>query len=857
MNAAALVIGVNAYPRVDADLKGCVDDAVDAVNWLIEIGVPAERIRAHISPKDQHTLPDKVAVGEATRNDVSESVADLLGESGDQLFIFLSGHGLYAEQAGTIFLLSDFDRNNRTDRNIPVHELADLCLYSGFKDTLIVFDACQNADKTNDAYRSKIAPGSLPNLGGHPKDGHAVFLAMAAAKLTKAPVIKDRSLLTTLLLQAMKDAANQVPMESAEICDYDWNTGTAKLNFTELFDFVKQQVKAQAGDHDRSQRPARELFGRLTEDDAFLLTPLKIPPPLKLNVVVDKPDALEEVTVKHKGPHFVQRRFPRSALNGKSLQVCSPTGARLDVTCDPKFGWTADPDLVRRPSFQKGETIRFVLKKPPVPCSGGGQLVAFEFQKGKKKRPNAKDVSIVSDVMREANLPITVRKLPQLDSNDISINVRGEPGLDGKFDLQKIEQALKSHSDGGDDLWTVSEVSLPATERPPDTPNLIFDTGETNPFGFLGSRNVVHLRPLDRSGRGDEQRFSPDVLARMGEFRVDPGLYRVSVDLPWGKWTDVVQVPFEDSARVNLKAPTDIVPLRNRPQDTTRISANPVWLTGLRSLGTHLDENRIDDLAAAAQLQDIIVMITRESEDAKRVEPYSTIEHEAFDQIFSEGDLLAVDLDDAFDFMIGLDFEEGQTNLFALGLAHAHWAQRGKEAARRIADCLDILTPGFQYVPDAELLARAISDSAGPAVQTRPLLSWSLDFLTPEEWADTPRPTFRDETVFAQYQAEDAPEQFGAFIGAEYAAVSLVGDQIADEDRRQAILSLHRSNAFHEAVEDLNAEIEFDPALATKVISSIPQLALLLAVDTLKLTKTGKRLYEILLDWVRGSFTRD
>ncbi|MDC3955178.1 caspase family protein [Polyangium jinanense] len=157
-----LLVGIDAYPRVDP-LYGCVND-VDALEALLldRLSVPADSITKLVAPHPGSSRRPRLPEGEPTSENLRAALEALAGEGvrpGDRVFIHYSGHGTQVLPRGT-----------RTAREalVPVDALAggELLFDHWINDVLrriaartddltVVLDCCCSAGATRSAWRPR------------------------------------------------------------------------------------------------------------------------------------------------------------------------------------------------------------------------------------------------------------------------------------------------------------------------------------------------------------------------------------------------------------------------------------------------------------------------------------------------------------------------------------------------------------------------------------------------------------------------------------------------------------------------------------------------------------------------------
>src|SRR5262245_14035419 len=97
----ALLIGVDAYPNVAADLRGCVNDALEIRRFLLDcVHVPEPAIRLLLSPGQASPAP---LTPPADSRHIREAFADLLAavQPGEHFIVFFAGHGVRVDNKTT------------------------------------------------------------------------------------------------------------------------------------------------------------------------------------------------------------------------------------------------------------------------------------------------------------------------------------------------------------------------------------------------------------------------------------------------------------------------------------------------------------------------------------------------------------------------------------------------------------------------------------------------------------------------------------------------------------------------------------------------------------------------------------
>src|SRR5947209_7248984 len=144
----ALVVGIDKYDAAPTvrELQGAVADAVVAVQWLRQLGVPDAQIRLHASPSATNAaaLNQLGLVYKPARDpDIWSSVSDIREQTGTRLFVFLFGHGLYEPSTRRLFLTQEAGVGGAWN-NMGIELYIELFLSMKFARQFLVLDGCLN-----------------------------------------------------------------------------------------------------------------------------------------------------------------------------------------------------------------------------------------------------------------------------------------------------------------------------------------------------------------------------------------------------------------------------------------------------------------------------------------------------------------------------------------------------------------------------------------------------------------------------------------------------------------------------------------------------------------------------------------
>lgn len=757
MNAAALVVGIDEYESLPG-LSGCTTDALEAVDWLMSIGVEPKRIRLHLATSRAVSIPEGVIRLTAERDAIWKSIVGLRQETGERLFVFLSGHGYFILESGPIFLAQDWSSDN-SNKNMDVWAFARHFQGLKFRDTLFVVDACQNQD-TADIYRSTVDVAG-PGKKITPKPQNGVLLCCAAAQGQYAPVVDGRGLLTRKLLQVLREAPDAIPPNAREAFVYDWRTGSARLNLLPLFRFVVAPWVTKAA-QPHIQTPTATPYGRLANEWGLMVRDLEIEvTPLKITAT--PLDGVDTITLQLR-PATMDHQLPTQEAPLPFTGV-APTGRRLIAYCLPASGWEADDRTRDIASVSKALDLRFTLNQPPAPP------------------PPDQDAFNLRVIDDDGN---SVGELLDADYKAVGVDPEaafktafpaGSPGVEhhetgpdvflngSEFDVARAA-AVRLRNRLSDQLLsrgirrqiTITPPGLDPRTSQPNVKLTLPDGGPAGFVGYLGEEPLIRIERPGQEGEPPVKSLTANRVADLPWLRLDPGSYRATVDAPWGRSSVMIDVEPTGSQVVELPRPVGQPPLRNRlvgsPLHDLTIADGrdgASWMS--------IDTAFQADHLAAPTLPGLSLLIDRR-DGLLRVEPYSDLPWREWDQLIGAGRLDAVDLDASLARLAGA--REGvDVEVLRLALGYAAWAQQRREL---IGAFIDPLSPTFRYATDAVLLRLEAANEVTFTPLAPPLLRWGVQLMhrAPEtEIAAWPSPT----SVWSVYEGmvvetEPEPEPF-------------------------------------------------------------------------------------------------
>ena len=655
MNASALIVGIDGCNQIP-QLSGSALDALEAADWLLAIGVPPERIRLHAEPQSGQTLtaPVGVAVNPPSRDAIWASILAIKKESGDRLYVFLSGHGYYLAELGPIFLTKDWSEDF-PDKNIDILSFAGFFRSLSFRDQLFVVDACQSY-AMDSVYRSRV-PASKPNVPAWtPDPQNALTLCCAADQGQFAVVVDGRGLLTRNLLATLKDAqASGPPSVARDALVYDWSTGSRKLDLNPLFELVISPavIQAAAANH-ATQTPTIQPQGRATREGTCIIINLDQERAVPFKVEAAPEEGIDMMRFELRPP---VRELSLPVIGSAShfpFAGVAPLGARLIVSCVPVAGWGVQPPMADVHVPPAGVTLNFVLTPPPTTP---GQLTQFNV---KLVRPDGSDAFEINTADYEAvgvarggaAAPGEPNIVPHENGPDILMN--GAPLQKAQTTAERLRDLLTARMSARQPGLEIF-ISPPGKTIEQARPNLRLEQppgGPASLAGFLVREQLVKVERIGGNPLRDGKALSLERLSKRSLLRVDPGLYRVRVELPWGAGSSQVEVYDTGVAVCSLPAIAGLEPLRNA------VARGEVQVPEGRQIVMLPNRDDVADNGNAvggplrlqpiepAAIEGVTVLLQQEN-GTWRAEPYSDLPWVEWDLLIGAGRLGAVDLQKA------------------------------------------------------------------------------------------------------------------------------------------------------------------------------------------------------------------
>ncbi|WLB09516.1 caspase family protein [Bradyrhizobium elkanii] len=763
MNADALIIGIDKYDRSDIPtLPGCVNDAVAAAKWLISIGVPSARIVVHVAPINGAQFPPDVVVQAADIDTILASFGKLAkAGQGDQLFIFMSGHGKSVPGAGPVFLCQNYLVNDITRANLKIDEYIEWFQSWKYKDQFLFYDACQDTTASIGQISSVQAQGPDAPPGSYkPAPGNALTACYACSAGERAWAGDGRGVLVRYSLEELDPTlwANlQADDPEQDAIQYDWTTGARTVDLGRLFtNIISVKISQAAASAQKFQTPFCKPHGRALIDGFSPIVELPPLPTAAVTVDVDPALAVGDV----RSIRLQSQLIPRDCFmptKGAPLRIPVtlqfPLQDLINAGCTVarESAWKAvNVPLQQRLGNPTADVIFQLRQPPPVAPKGtdGSDEINIVVGPGPGGGPMsaeiAKQLSPVGEI-GGAKLPpnLTFRKDangPSLTFNridDTSIRDAHEIAID----WLKI---LRRDSPGEGGRVIMSPFGQPKNAEP----NVHFDFDKSSAAllgGFLKNDECVTLESFS-----DEMPSRKMSLQNLEDHPIEllaPGQYRITIDLPWGRWTRRLRVGVKADT-VQLPQEIGLEPLRNRyrrddvfgPElvrpdepDHTDATVTPI---AVRSK----DQFELWVLPALATPVAVL-----ETEGGIRAEPYSETSLREWDELLTVGRLNIADPAGLIKRLNGKipDGTAEEFTLLAIAAAYAEYDRQNWSGLLAILDTIEESTLRFQDIGLLKLAAEieqnrivgnerehAIYIGFGRLFEKPPVFRWGVALLT-------------------------------------------------------------------------------------------------------------------------------
>jgi hypothetical protein len=572
-----LVVGIDEYDEESIPrLGGAAADAIAAVVWLRALRVPDKQIKLHVAPntKVERALNSLALPYEsASLSAIWKSIQILKKNSGDRLFVFLSGHGIYEPTKGRLFLTQDASRDAMTNLGIDLYitYLRSLNYSSQF----LIMDGCQNYPYTPTRRMSIDAvlyPGVAPPT---PKPENSLVALFAASQGERVPEIHERG---AYLRHFFGQAAPSAPNADAVVLDF--TTGRKCVTVRRLHRATADRAMRDAAglQPQIALHPGLVPYGRAETLDDVALFELPAEPTSKIRVTTRPTEAAADISwlrLQCRNPPFWERKMPVPPDTHVLTPIANlvPKGLRvqLDVGMRPGSPWPTPAESIvcetdvdreipidlQSLAYQAGSALGDEERVAIVTIDQTGHVIGDQI-------PPAVYSEIHQQVThtRVGNEPVGI----QLNESGphLIFSVGGTPARNLVSTV--VDRIL---------LATNPNIGIATVvQNPPaDTTALMFDMTAASPgelAGPLAGAPTVRLtapgqpRTVSWSSTIDLGAHSLSDLSRHPFLPVPYGPLEVALDLPWGSWSQTIDVPKNEVKVVKLPAAVGVPPLRAR-----------------------------------------------------------------------------------------------------------------------------------------------------------------------------------------------------------------------------------------------------------------------------------------------------
>jgi hypothetical protein len=606
----ALVVGIDQYDSSNVPpLQGAIADAVAAVGWLRNLGVPDGQIllNASAGPASKAALQALTLPYAAARKaDIAGSIHHLSQVvGGTRLLVFLCGHGFYEPSSGRMFLVQDFDTNGQWP-NLGIKAYVEKFLSLPFRRQFLFMDGCLNYPYPEPLRPRFLAEG--PSGGAPEKPPAATMVTCFAASVGEWALERNgRGLFLSSLLPQL-DPANPCA-DYPNALTYSFDEGTRTVDLDRLMDpYITELVSATtaSAQHPRvfvegvgeSVDGAHPLFRVLPDLDtvtvSLTVTPSEAAVDVKrLSVWIEDPPPPFPSKYLYQPPPLVvpvQLRLPLGA-DGVALCELRPNSPWAEVST--RWPFKADTDQpvsfsLTHAQYQpalagpvESGPLRFSVKVRTPKGHGYGAL-----RRPEANFPGRTSYDQVTSVIGLPEVPADNQAVadgvtvtlhedgPQFTAENWAAKAGAETAAAWASAVQAV---LPQNPDLPEDLRVTTIVRGDIAPKYEKLRLELPDGGARRLAGPLASHPAVVIErgpvtrppawrltssPASEQLDGVEEVLSLSELEQRPGVAIQPGPVRVSVELPWGSWTEAVQVPAWGIEQIDLPTTIGVPPLR-------------------------------------------------------------------------------------------------------------------------------------------------------------------------------------------------------------------------------------------------------------------------------------------------------
>lgn len=562
-NSWALVVGIDEYddPKLGR-LRGAARDAAAAVGWLRRIGLREEHILLHATPCDA-SKPELDQLNLNRRGgrlaDIVESASTLMTSSGERLFVFLFGHGIYEPTGGRLFLTQDWGAPLWS--NMGVNWYINLFLSLPYPRQFLVLDGCQNYPY-DPSVRQAVAPGGLPGVPPPvARPGTSLTGCFGASQNQLVMENQERGLFSTAFFETLDPDHPYGPA-----IDVDDSTGVQRVDLRLAMDVVTSRVTDQARASNVEQIPMLAPYGEYADSLRIPIFDLVPERTARLQVLVDPATAADEV--KAITLWSAETAWRRDVPVPPGTDLALPIIATLPVTTVVSGQCRLKSDSSTQYRDVKVDDDRSMVFKLSGPTDHG--LVVSGGGESREARSSASpetDPTISTDPTIGMATIVAVNQsgaaVTGLTHEIQSRLAKLARRYDGQLNINRLDDGI---SVAGPDHLLAPAVEDLASAVDEGTPSAVdvFTTGSTQPtmVAFTLKEPYALAGPLvelPTMSVGDHVVALQDASRA---YEVAPGPVTVRIKLPWGTWmTNLIAEP-DRTVQVDLPTTIGVPPLR-------------------------------------------------------------------------------------------------------------------------------------------------------------------------------------------------------------------------------------------------------------------------------------------------------
>ena len=599
----ALVVGIDQYSdAIVPPLDGAAADALAAVEWLRGIGLPDDQILLHTVASAATApaiaalnLPKATAV--ATFDSIDASLVTLSENSGDRLYVFLAGHAVYEPSEGRLFLCQDFaNRGALVSKTLGIDALIRCLLSYPFREQFLFMDGCQNFSYSP-AVRRKFRT-TLDGASVTPDEANNGLVTVFGASMGELAQERNGrgAFLGTLLpvLDPMLLASMPPQQGLGRAITLDFQTGESLIDLEQLVGWAREAMQAEGiaqtpscGKHGRAAAGAMPLL-RLPALSTSEVTVELTPPGVSTDI--------SEITVTCDDVQ-ARRRQPAVGVAAVSFpdQFRVPVGTVATIVCRGNPGTKVVPAWERVDASGPRVTVRFAVEPLPAAMPAAPQRASLRVNL--RQPDGSPSYEMSPQLYHDLQSRLGPHPADNVNLNHHETGPEFEVAGDTEEDHARAAEIASNWRHELGVVFASRNITAAASggvQRGAGI-RLRLPSGTTAESLAGPARNAsnVSIRTAGGPAESEVVREVPVGSANGQEVQLPPGPAVVSLNLPWGSWSQVVNVPPSGLTEVELPATIGAPPLRVGLSDESRsgqrrILGAGVWAGGPPA-GTTMD----------------------------------------------------------------------------------------------------------------------------------------------------------------------------------------------------------------------------------------------------------------------------